>query len=90
VCVVIGSEPDEQVFTKPPFICIEILSPEDRMSRVQERIDDYLKFGVSYVWVLDPRSRRAWVYSKGEIREAKDGFLRTENPNFTVPLAEIF
>jgi Uma2 family endonuclease len=50
VCVTIG-EPDEDVFTAPPLICIEILSPEDRLTRLQEKIDDYLTFGVRHVWV---------------------------------------
>jgi len=90
VCIVLGKEPEEQIFRTPPFICIEILSPEDRMARVQERIDDYLKFGVAFVWVLDPGSRRAWVYTKTEIREVTDGILQTENPILTVPIAEIF
>lgn len=90
VCVYLGQEPPEEVFHRPPFICIEILSPEDRIERIQERIDDYLNFGVPYVWVINPRSRRAWVYTKDEIREAKDGVLRTESPAWTVPLAEIF
>jgi Uma2 family endonuclease len=44
ICVVAGPEPDEQIFTSPPFLCIEILSPEDRMSRMQRKIDDYLTF----------------------------------------------
>ena len=42
VCVVVGQEPQEQIFTLPPFLCIEILSKDDRMSEMQERIDDYL------------------------------------------------
>src|SRR5438067_890895 len=42
VCVVRGAKPQEEILTKPPFICIEILSPEDRRSRIQDRIDDYL------------------------------------------------
>ena len=36
VCVVFAPEPDEQIFTQPPFLCIEILSPEDRVGRMQE------------------------------------------------------
>src|SRR5205809_357514 len=59
VCVVAGEEPEEQIFRTPPFICIEILSPEDRVSKVRQRIDDYLAFGVKYVWLLDPASRKA-------------------------------
>lgn len=90
VCVYAGENPREQIFRTPPFICIEVLSPEDRMNRVQERIDDYLKFGVPYVWLIDPRSRRVWIHTKGGSREAKDGILRTENPSLTIALSEIF
>ena len=90
ICVVAGPEPDEEIFTKPPFLCIEILSPEDRMSRMQQRIDDYLAFGVPYVWLVDPQTRKAWVSTSGDIREVRDGLLRTENPDIVVPLGEVF
>jgi Uma2 family endonuclease len=82
--------PKEQIFRTPPFICIEVLSPEDRTSRFQQRIDDYLTFGVPYVWVIDPATRRAWVHTKAGVQESKDQLLRTENPTFTVSLVEIF
>ena len=85
-----GPEPDEEIFTRPPFLCVEILSPEDRMSRMQERIDDYLEFGVEYVWVVDPRSRRAWIYRLEGMREVHDGVLRTTKPNIEIPLADVF
>ena len=90
VCVYIGAEPQDRILRTPPFICIEVLSPEDRLARMQDRIDDYLKFGVPYVWVIDPDSRRAWVYTSEGSREIKDGLLRTENPSLTINLAEIF
>lgn len=89
LCVYVGEKPRDQIFKTPPFICIEILSPEDRMSRTQQRIDDFLTFGVPHVWVVDPQSRRAWVHTREGSREAA-GFLRTENPTFEVPLAELF
>jgi len=50
------------------------------MERIQQRIDDYLNFGVAYVWVINPRSRRAWAYSKDGSREIFDGFLRNRSP----------
>jgi len=37
-----GNAPRERIITHPPLIAIEILSPEDRPSRTQEKIDDYL------------------------------------------------
>jgi len=90
VCVVLGQEPDEQIFISPPFICVEILSKDDTMTQMQERIDDYLQFGVRYVWVLDPRTRRAYSFTRDGMREASEGVLRTADPEIVVPLAEIF
>jgi Uma2 family endonuclease len=87
--VVLGGKPDEEILTKPPFLCIEILSPEDRISRMQERIDDYFRFGVRYVWLVDPQSRRAWIYTPGTIQEVRDGVLRTADPELAAPLAEV-
>jgi Uma2 family endonuclease len=90
VCVVLG-EPDGQIFRKPPFLCIEVLSPEDRHSRTRQRVDDYLKMGVPFVWVIDPQAKAAYTITPAEgWREVKDGVLRTANPAFEVPLPEIF
>ncbi len=89
ICAVAGDEPNEQILTLPPFLCIEILSKDDRMTEMQERIDDYLSFGVSYVWVLDPRTKRAYVYTSEASREVKEN-LTTHDPEITVPLRELF
>ena len=90
VCVVLGF-PDEQILTKFPFICFEILSPEDRMSRVQKRAMEYLEMGVKYVWILDPKTNQAYSLTVADgLLEVTTGVLRTENPAFEIPLAEIF
>ena len=57
---------------------------------MREKIDDYLRFGVLYVWVINPRDQRAWAYTKDGSAEARDGVLRTENPSLDIPLPEIF
>jgi hypothetical protein len=44
---------------------------------------------VSFVWVVDPYQRRAWIYSADAFGEVHDGLLRTADPEWTVPLAEI-
>ena len=90
VCATIG-DPGEEVLTRPPLLCIEILSPEDRMSRLEVRIQDYLQMGVPYVWLLDPFTKQAYVATAAEgLREVKDGVLRTENPTIEMPLAGLW
>lgn len=90
VCATIG-DPGEEVLTKPPFLCVEILSPEDRMSRLEVRIQDYLQMGVSNVWVLDPLTRQAYVATAADgLREVKIGVLRTENLVLEMPLAGLW
>ena len=89
VCIVLGGT-KEQILTKPPFLCIEILSPEDRWVRVKERINDFLAMGVLYVWVVDSQTRQAYTATPAEgLREVKDGVLRTENPAIQVSLDEL-
>jgi Uma2 family endonuclease len=90
VCVVRLPEPDEQVFTQPPYICIEVLSPEDTFPRLQERFDDYLATGVPNVWAIDPASRRGWRITREGPLEARDGCLRTHDNQVSLPIAELF
>jgi Uma2 family endonuclease len=87
VCVVLG-DPSEQVLQTPPFICIEILSKVDRLSDIQDRVEDYLAFGVPYVWILDPATRQAWRCTPGGTQEETE--LRTENPETLVPVRDLF
>jgi Uma2 family endonuclease len=90
VCVVLANAPVESIITHPPLLCIEVLSKEDRMSDLLERVNDYLTFGVRYVWVLDPRSRRAHIYNSEGVHELKDGMLWTSDPEILVPLDQLF
>ena len=89
ITVIAGGPPDGPIITKPPFLCVEILSPSDRLTEMQERIDDYLSFGVSYVWLINPRTRQTYVYSSAGIREVRDGVLTTNNPDIRVVLDEL-
>jgi len=87
--LVLTGPPTGPIIKEPPFLCIEILSPSDRMGEMQDRIDDYLDFGVRYVWLIDPRKRRAFLYTSEGVQEVKDGILCTSNPDIRVSLAEL-
>ena len=89
ILVLKGLEKPGQIVTTPPFLCVEILSPSDRMIEMQDRVNDYLSFGVRYVWAIDPRTRRAFVYTLDQVKEVKDGVLCTEDPDIRVPLTEL-
>ena len=90
VTVVAGAKPAEPIIRKPPAIAVEVLSPDDRAGDLEDKIADYLAFGIPYVWVINPESRRAYVHTQDGSREVKDGFLRAESIKVEVPLAEIF
>ncbi len=74
LCGMIAPEPEEPIFTTPPFLCIEILSRDDRYGDVQDKIDDYLSFGVKYVWIIDPKTRKAYIYMHPEYRKQETEF----------------
>ena len=88
VCMVREQGPSEQIIRTSPLICIEILSPRDRFGEMWERISDYLKLGVRYVWILDPEKRQAWCCTSSGMHEVSE--LRTASPDTVVPLAALF
>ena len=76
----------ERIPTVPPFLAIEILSSEDRLVRMQPKIDEYFSIGVAYVWIIDPRERKALCYSKQTPKGELCDVLRTSDPEIEIPL----
>jgi Uma2 family endonuclease len=89
VTLVAGPRPAGKIVTAPPHLVVEVLSPDDRAGAVQEKIDDYLVFGIPYVWVVNPGTGRGCVHTTEAAREAKDGILRTADPAIELPLPEL-
>lgn len=46
-----------------PELCVEIMSPDDRLSKVIEKAKAYLSWGSQFVWIIDPEKRTAWTLS---------------------------
>ena len=84
----------EQYMEVAPDLCVEIISPNDTWSDMNEKVDMYFAAGVALVWVIDPRTRKAHVYKHG--RDARiipsGGALSGEDilPNFTLKLEDLF
>jgi Uma2 family endonuclease len=82
---VIKGEPN---LDRAPYLCIEIVAPDEDQTVLERRIEEYLDFGASFVWVIDPIARMASIHSADASVVVPDGWLRAED--IEVPLAEIF
>jgi Uma2 family endonuclease len=90
VTVIKNSQFQGEIFENPPHLCVEVLSKDDTMDYMQEKIDDYLHFGVPYIWIVNPRLRKGYVATKAGMVEAASGVLETSDPDIRVPVAELF
>jgi len=81
----------EKVRATPPLLAVEILSPEDRMSRVLIRLKDFIAMGVENVWLIDPIDRVAYtITSAGGLRPFDGPRLTIPNSPIYLDLPEIF
>lgn len=48
-------------FRGAPDLAVEVLSPDDRMTRVMAKLRFYLRHGVRLVWLIDPHGRTVTV-----------------------------
>lgn len=90
VSILRADAPREPIIRHPQLIVIEILSPADRLSRLQDRVDDYLDFGVQNVWVIDPDTRRAWTADASGLHLVQNGELAVPETPIRVALSELF
>ncbi len=88
VTMIRAAQPGTGILTEPPMLIVEVLSKDDRAGDLQDKIDDYLSFGIPFIWVVNPRTQRGFVYSSEGMRQPVDSVLRAGE--VTLPLAEIF
>jgi len=80
--------PISQLRQQPPLAVIEIVSPEDRISRYAQRIEDYRAMGILHIWVVNPQTRRGFDCSTGSWIETQS--FAIENSPIRVDLPTIF
>jgi len=52
-----GDEPPD-VPESPPLVAIEILSPDDRLEKVSDKLEEYRAWGVPHTWAVDPVAQK--------------------------------
>lgn len=84
----------EAYFPGAPDLAVEVISPGDRLTDVEEKVDEYLAAGSREVWVVNPARRTVTVHRPGQnpvvLREAETVTGGDVLPGFECPLAEIF
>jgi len=90
VTVLHAGTPREQILTHPPLLVIEILSPEDRLSRMTERTDEYLDFGIENIWIVDPARRLAYRVTRTGYELTPSGEITVPGTPIRVVLSELF
>jgi Uma2 family endonuclease len=61
-----------------PLLAVEVLSPNDKISKMMRRIEQFLAKGVALVWMLDPEARSVTVFRAGQPH-----FVLEENEQLT-------
>jgi Uma2 family endonuclease len=64
--------PIEQIITHPPIAVIEIVSPEDSLSRMMTKLADYEHMGIQTILMLDPNGRH-FRYRRGGLESLPPG-----------------
>ena len=67
VAVLDRANPKEQVVTAVPIAVFEVLSPEDRVQDLYEKLEDYLAMGIPHIWVIDPKTGIFKRYTDGSL-----------------------
>ena len=69
---VLEGEPEEEVPSIAPLLAIEILSPDDRIGYVVPKLEEYVRWGVRSIWVVDPEDRKLFTYGKAGLHEVSE------------------
>lgn len=77
----------------PEFV-VELRSPTDSLSMLQEKMQEYIDNGAQLAWLIDPEQKRLYVYRAGEPAQELDQPETVSGdpllPGFVLDLREIW
>lgn len=77
-----------------PTLLVEVRSPNDRMSKINRRISQFLDWGVALVWLVDPEDQTVTIYRRDkrpQVLEANEELTGDDIlPDFRCRVADFF
>jgi len=80
----------EPILTHPPFMVIEVQSPDQPMRRMADKATEYLAFGIEHVWVVDPYARVGYRGTAQGLELVRSGELSIPGSPIRIVLDELF
>ena len=98
------AEMDNIVSESCPVLIVEVASTRDRSRFMRQRVEQYLRLGVSVVWIVDPQQKRVSLFLAGQpplvfgaadvIRSGETWWSTRESGSFLeefeLPVSQIF
>jgi Uma2 family endonuclease len=88
VAIFAQKAPSDEIPSDIPNAIIEIVSFDDRYDEMVTKLDEYFRWGVAHVWLVDPGYRRISVYRDGELIRASA--LELQECGAMIPADRIF
>lgn len=89
----ISDRPPAQFFPGAPDLAVEVLSPGDTASEVQEKAEAWLASGCKEVWLVDPRRKTATKLIPAEdsiVQQSVETLTTDLLPGFSLAVAQLF
>ena len=71
VAIFAPEKPVESVPSVAPFVVIEIVSPDDRLTEIVQKLEEYHAWGAPHVWLIDPTIKKLFTYSSAGLLQAR-------------------
>lgn len=83
-----GRRPEGRFASEPAFVAVEIVSPDDNYQKLTRRLEDYRRWGVPHVWLIDPGLQRLYEYTEAGLLQRAN--LALPELDFAITAGQIF
>ena len=84
----------ESFFPTAPDLAVEVISPGNTFSEIQDKIEEYIAAGTKLVWIVYPKQKMIHVHRPSNVinvlRETDELDGEDVLPDFRIRLSEIF